>query len=131
MYLPKFCNIIAYSFILFIVVTPEITTHPQNGTKTEGENVTLFCNISANPLPKLSWTIDGSPVNTMANPRISLSLDKQELTITNVSRVVSGEYRCVANNIVGNAISNVVKLDVQCNFTVLTISDAHQEYSLP
>ena len=119
-----------YRFILFNVVTPEITTHPQNGTKTEGQNVTLFCNVSGNPLPKLTWTIDGSPVNTMVNPRISLSSDKKDLTIRNVSRLDSGEYRCVANNSLGNAISNVAKLDVQCKFTVLTISDAHQEYSL-
>ena len=109
---------IAYGFIFVIVVTPEITTHPQNGTKTEGENVTLFCNASGNPLPELSWTLHGSPISTIANPRISLSSDKKELTIMNVSRLDNGEYRCVANNIVGNAASNAATLKVQCKFTV-------------
>ena len=41
----------------------------------------------------------------------------------------SGQYLCEANNIIGNAISNVAKLDVQCKFTVLynQISVVHQE----
>ena len=80
--------------------------------------MTIFCNVSLNPLPKLSWFIDGSPVNSIANPRISLSSDEKELTITNVSRVDSGQYLCVANNIIGKDISNAAKLDVQCKFTV-------------
>ena len=91
--------------------------------------MTIFCNVSLNPLPKLSWFIDGSPVNSIANPRISLSSDEKELTIRNVSRMDSGEYRCAANNSLGNAISSVAKLDVQCKFTVLynQISVVHQE----
>ena len=125
-----FCNVAHSSiYFCFTVGAPKVTTHPQSGTKTEGKNVTLFCNASGNPPLKLSWTIDGSPVNAIANHRISLSSNKTELTITNVSRMDSGQYLCEANNIIGNAISNVAKLDVQCKFTVLynQISVVHQE----
>ena len=85
---------------------------PQNATVTEGENVTLACNASGNPTPSISWTKNGSAVNS---PRIRLSSDKKQLTITNVNRDDKGEYRCVANNSIGAVVSsNAAVLDVQC-----------------
>ena len=98
---------------LFIITDKaEITTHPQNVTTTEGGNVTLSCNAIGNPVPTLSWTKDGSPISS--NSSVSLSADNKRLTITNVKRNDSGEYRCVTTNSVGNEISNAAKLDVQC-----------------
>ena len=94
---------------------PEITVQPQNKTLTERENMTLSCNATGNPAPSISWTKDGSAVNS---PRISLSLDNKQLTITNVSRDDSGDYRCVANNSIGAAVaSNDATLDVQCKYS--------------
>ena len=94
---------------------PEITAQPQNMTLTERENVTLSCNATGNPAPSISWTKDGSAANSL---RISLSLDNKQLTITNVSRDDSGDYRCVANNSIGAAVtSNVATLDVQCKYS--------------
>ena len=95
---------------------PKITAQPQNNTATEGENVTLSCNASGNPTPSISWTKDGSAVNS---PRISLSSDNKQLTITNVNRYDRGDYRCVANNSIGAAVtSNAATLDVQCKCSV-------------
>jgi len=74
----------------------------------------LSCNASGNPVPEISWTINGYPVNTSYNPRISFSDDKKQLTITNVSRTDSGEYRCVARNRVGSDTSTASVVDVQC-----------------
>ena len=76
--------------------------------------MSLSCNATGNPVPKISWTKDGSPVSN--NSRISLSQDNKQLNITNVSRTDSGEYRCVASNSVGNETSNAAKLDVQCKW---------------
>ena len=39
------------------------------------------------------------------------------MTVTNVNRTDSGEYRCVANNILGNETSDVATLDVQCKYS--------------
>ena len=99
---------------------PEITVHPEAQTKTEGENVTLSCNVAGNPAPTISWTRNGSPLNTTG--RINFSDGKKQLTITNVNRTDSGEYRCVARNSLGNATSNVATLNVQCKYIVLSLS---------
>ena len=75
------------------------------------------CNASGNPTPQLSWTKSGSPLNTTDNARISLSARNKQLNITNVNRVDSGEYRCVANNSVGAVNSRAAFLTVQCKTT--------------
>ena len=90
---------------------PEITAQPQNKTLTERENATLSCNATGNPAPLISWTKNGSAVNS---PRISLALDNKQLTITNASRDDSGDYQCVANNSVRSIYSNAATLNVQC-----------------
>ena len=66
----------------------------------------------------ISWTLNGSPVNASEDFRISFSANKTQLTITNVSRTDSGEYRCVAENRVGSDTSDVAKLDIQCKNSV-------------
>ena len=88
--------------------------------------MTLSCDADGNPAPTFSWNKDGSPVNTTANPSITLSGDKKNLTITNVEKGDSGSrYKCVASNSVGQAAtSNTATLNVQCknNFTPCLVS---------
>ena len=95
-----------------IVDQSKITTHPSNMTKREGENVTLHCNATGNPLPTLSWTKDGSDIAN--NHRISISEDKKQLAITIANREDRGGYLCVAHNEVGNDSLIIAILDVQC-----------------
>ena len=88
--------------------------------------MTFTCDAIGNPVPSMSWSRDGSPVETSDNSsRISFSVDIKELTITNVSRTDSGEYRCVAENSVGNEASMAAKLDVQrkymCGISVIQL----------
>ena len=111
---------------LFVTDQPEITDHPQNKTRIEGDNVNLSCNVDGNPVPTISWTRDESPVIT--SERISISDDKKQLTITNVKRTNSGEYRCVANNSLGDATSNAATLNVQCKTCVF---EKHSDEILP
>ena len=79
--------------------------------------MSFSCNASGNPTPKFLWTKNGSPINTTYNARISLSAGNKQLNITNVNRVDSGEYRCVANNSVGAVNSSAAFLTVQCKNT--------------
>ena len=76
--------------------------------------MTLSCTADGNPLPTISWTKNGSPINVHDNSSIIFSEDKKQLTITNLSRTDSGEYRCVAKNTLGNDTFDVGTLDVQC-----------------
>ena len=110
------------------LVAPEITEHPKYTTATEGLNLTFSCNAIGNPVPTFSWTINGSAVNTTADPRIGLSSDNKQLTITNVRRTDSGnQYRCVANNSIGNVTSNAATLtNIKCKYYLaLFVFDIH------
>ena len=78
----------------------------------QGSSVTFSSDANGVPEPTFSWTKDGSAVT--ANDRIVLSADHKELSITNVNRTDSGEYRCVATNSVGTVNSNAATLTVEC-----------------
>ena len=108
------CVVLIVCFL--IIVPPQITTQPQGGPVTEGNNVTLSCNASGNPVPTITWTRNGS-VLTSSVPRISFGEESKELKITSINRADSGEYRCVANNSEGNVTSDAATLDVQCEYT--------------
>ena len=105
--------------VSFVTDPPDIAVDPQNRTATEGNNVTLSCNVSGNPEPSISWTIDEFQVNTTINSRVSLSADKKELTITKAKRTDNGNYQCVANNSLGIATSDAATVDVQCKSSML------------
>ncbi|CAH3163880.1 unnamed protein product, partial [Pocillopora meandrina] len=90
---------------------PEIITHPESEDIKEGGNVTLSCNSTANPLLTTLWTKDESPVTNSS--RVNFSVVNKVLTITNVNRKDSGEYRCVASNKLGNDASKAAELNVK------------------
>ena len=79
--------------------------------------MTLSCNATGDPVLTISWTRNGSLVTTSA--RISFSDDNKKLTIMNVNRTDSGEYRCVARNRVGSYTSNAANLDVHCKMSII------------
>ena len=97
------------------IVTPVIETHPQADPIKKGGNLTLFCNATGSSLT-ISWTKNGSAINPNEDVQIRLSTDKEQLTITNVSRKDNGAYRCVASNKVGNATSIAAIVTVRCEF---------------
>ena len=105
-----------FVFLFIVRVAPQITTQPQVGSVIEGDNVTLSCNASGNPVPTISWTRDRSLVSS-GDQRISFEAGNRQLTITNVNRTDSGEYLCVADNSEGNDTSNAITLDVKCKYT--------------
>ena len=77
----------------------------------QGSSVTFSCDANGVPEPTFSWSKDGSAVT--ADNRISLSADNKQLSLTNVNRTDSGEYRCVAANSVGTVYSNASRLTLQ------------------
>ena len=77
----------------------------------QGSSVTFSIDATGVPEPKFSWTKDGSAVTV--NDRISLSADNKQLSIINLNRTDSGEYRCVSHNTVNTVNSNAATLTVQ------------------
>ncbi|XP_066014896.1 hemicentin-1-like [Pocillopora verrucosa] len=98
--------------IVNVQLTPAIETHPQADLVKEGENLTLFCNATGSSLT-ISWTKNGSAINSDEDVWMRFSTDNEQLAITNVSRKDNGAYRCVASNNVGNATSNAAIVTVR------------------
>ena len=84
----------------------------QNVTVEEGRNVTKECNVIAGtPYPNFSWM----------NVKTGQVIKGKLLTIINIRRNQSGEYRCIANNTCGNESTGMF-IDVHCKnpFNVFT-----------
>ena len=114
---------INYPCCLFIITDldqPKI--HLTDNRPVERTDVTLNCTASGKPDPTISWTVNGSPLHTSGNSGISFRNGNKELTMMNVNKTDSGEYQCVAHNILGNISSNASKLSVQCKKTWINIS---------
>ena len=99
-------------------VKPSIITQPKSAAPEEGDIVKLYCNATGSPILHISWTFDGSVITANENSRISLSNDSQELTITNVNRGDSGDYRCLVKNRVGNDTSDPSVINVLCKYRI-------------
>ena len=69
----------------------------------EGENKTLTCNVSGNPVLTVTWTEIGS--RSQSNGIIRY--------LTNISRNNAGEYKCEATNDCGNSSASTF-LTVLC-----------------
>ena len=89
------------SNLLCFLAVPSAIQPIQNVNITEGRNLTLFCNVSGNPM--VSWIKVGDDVSTSGS----------ELVFTNISRTQAGEYMCEASNLCGNA-SETASIEVQC-----------------
>ena len=103
-------------FLFFSTDQPEIITHPKNVTIEERLLMTLFCNATGNPPPTISWTKDGSPLTKTQG--IIFTGDNETLSIANITRSESGNYRCVTRNSLGNDTSNAAKVDVLCKCSI-------------
>ena len=75
----------------------------------ERKNVTLYCNATGKPAPRLSWIRerDGKIVAS-GNTLVILSADRSH----------RGEYRCVADNGVRSPVSKSAYLNVLCKLRI-------------
>jgi len=91
---------------LFLFSVPLAMEQAENKTVQEGDNVKVYCNITAGiPDPTVVWTkVQGRAYNPT---------EGKLLNITNITRAQAGEYRCTAKNTCGEK-STVTSIDVQC-----------------
>ena len=96
---------------LTVVVPPKVVPLPSNGrvTTKEGESVTLRCNATGIPKPRLAWQ---KSVGAVAGAIIEC--EGSCYTIPNISREGGGDYICSAANGIGHPSHATITLTVLC-----------------
>ncbi|XP_063876640.1 hemicentin-1-like isoform X2 [Scylla paramamosain] len=69
-------------------------------TALEGENLELFCDVEANPLPSILWLKNGQVISPVLN-KSNDTEDGRLLRVTKLDDGDSGRYVCVASNAAG------------------------------
>ena len=90
----------------FFLVAPKVTLHQCSTPVIEGDNATLGCNATGNPVPSIEWIME-STLEVISNDSL--------LILSNISRNDGGAYLCLAKNIIGNDTKNCT-VDVLCKF---------------
>ena len=94
-----------------------ITKQPVNSNFIRGASGKLFCDVSGDPVPVVSWYKDNELV--LLGNKIS-KLDDNSLFFKKLrKRGDGGTYWCVAKNSEGEVKSNKVQVTVMCKFNFL------------
>ena len=95
---------------------PEFTTPPEDIVQIEGGVIVFNCSVEGNPQPSIKWTKNNEILNTEANSKLTASSsgNTHSLRLQDVHRSDKGQYRCVANNSIGNITSAAGTLEVHC-----------------
>ena len=75
----------------------------ENKIVREGDNLTLFCNVSGIPSPNVSWI----------NAKNELMKVGATLQLPDINKSKRGKYKCITSNRCGND-SKTAFIDVQC-----------------
>ncbi|KAJ1529184.1 hypothetical protein ONE63_005990 [Megalurothrips usitatus] len=83
----------------------------------EGDSVYFECHVNSNPPAyKVVWKHNGVPIQ--GNTRAGVILITQNLAFQQLRRSQAGNYSCVASNVEGDGTSNVITLNVMCEYHV-------------
>lgn len=86
----------------------DITRYKKVFNITEGEGDSLDCTADCNPPCQIKWTSNLSG-------RFQTFYSAQMLNLSTIKRNESGEYRCEANNSIGNNMKDIT-INVLCKF---------------
>ena len=87
---------------------------------TQGESVTLPCDVMGNPPPSITWLKDGQALglsgrNYYTNPNGGLVIQQMSLTD-------EAEYTCMASNVAGNSTRDIrITILSECNAHLLFV----------
>ena len=86
------------SFLHKTIAKPSIYVHPDRVLAVEGDEVTVYCNASGVPKPKVTWkSVIGESSKSM------ITLPNGNLILRRVKKMDSGIYRCTATNSIGSS----------------------------
>lgn len=101
-----------WSYLLYFIIlgSPMISSSCAIPTQVSvfGNNVSLSCPVSSNPLPVIQWFKDGVPISSSLSPS-SYSLDDDNMTLLLFTPPPSrSSYTCRAVNSLGNDSSTLI-----------------------
>ena len=103
-------------FLCFFEDAPSVGVYPTSSVVVEGKNVTLSCNASGKPYPRLTWTKVGGLGQVLSQT--------STLIVNNVSRTVTAnnmiQYQCTADNGVGRPATAVANVTVHCKYLIVS-----------
>ncbi|CAC5391231.1 unnamed protein product [Mytilus coruscus] len=96
---------------------PKVFVRKTNYTVGYGENVTMFCNITSDPIvTNVYWEKEFNGTNIVINNLTTgiqgISVDAPSITIVTTTTSDMGNYRCIATNDVGTGCSETTRLEV-------------------
>ena len=92
---------------------PRITTEPKRESEVSvGQNLTLTCHASGDPLPEVRWNKEGQTLRLF-------NVTGPILHLVNVTREDVGSYKCTAKNKVGEA-SRPAVVNIACKSFIFT-----------
>ena len=92
--------------IMCFSVAPNVTVRQCPTVVNEGNDATLYCDVTGNPVPSITWI-------RLSTGEVTIVSNNNSLVFAAINRNESGLYQCIANNSIGNDSKNCT-VDVQC-----------------
>ena len=87
-------------------VAPNVTVRQCPTVVNEGNDATLYCDATGNPVPSITWI-------RLSTGEVTIVSNNNSLVFAAINRNESGLYQCITNNSIGNDLKNCT-LDVLC-----------------
>ena len=81
-----------------------------------GGTVTFACSSAGYPPPSVDWLHNGVPVTAGTRVSVTMVGAESQLRVVNVVEADTGSYQCVANNSLGQVISQTASLTIASEF---------------
>ena len=106
----------------FFAEAPTFLATPSDIQAVLGDTVDLPCSVTGNPVPSITWTLNGRTIRL--NPRVSII--GGGLHIISVRADDGGDYRCQAENPAG-VITASARLTVQGELHTFHVFDKYSD----
>ncbi|XP_076087724.1 cell adhesion molecule CEACAM2-like [Mytilus galloprovincialis] len=103
--------------VFIIGGVPKVSVSKSNYTAGYGKSVTMFCNITSDPIvTNVYWEKEFNDttivINNVTTGIQGISVDVPSMTIVTTTTSDIGNYRCIATNDVGTGCSETTRLEV-------------------
>ncbi|KAH9380974.1 hypothetical protein HPB48_021080 [Haemaphysalis longicornis] len=108
---------VSHSDVLHVKAAPTWTREPKDTTVTAGDVVTLECNGTGFPPPKISWQKEGASSTDSSGTGV--------IRIASASKKHEGNYKCHISNGIGADLQKTVRVTVKCTQSPSTLFVHH------